>query len=85
MKKLSSTYTLTQVTVGEFAFWNNPADPMGGRPWKEGGGPLSKLLSSGDTSTNRIRPVESKSLNDGKSLKIGKNWIKSEKSEFIFY
>ena len=32
-----------------------------------------------------IRPVESKSLNVGKSLKIGKNRIKSEKSEFIFY
>ena len=42
------------MTVGEFAFWNNPADPMGGRPGKEGGGPLSKLLSGGDTSTNSI-------------------------------
>ena len=31
------------------------------------------------------RPVESKSLEVGKSLKIGKNRIKSEKSEFIFY
>ena len=32
-----------------------------------------------------IRVVESKSLKVGKSLKIGKNRIKSEKSEFIFY
>ena len=31
------------------------------------------------------RVVESKSLKVGKSLKIGKNRIKSEKSEFIFY
>ena len=31
------------------------------------------------------RGVESKSLEVGKSLKIGKNRIKSEKSEFIFY
>ena len=31
------------------------------------------------------RAVESKSLKVGKSLKIGKNRIKSEKSEFIFY
>ena len=33
----------THVTVGELAFWNNPADQIGGMPWKEGGGPLSKL------------------------------------------
>ena len=33
----------------------------------------------------RPRVVESKSLKVGKSLKIGKNWIKSEKLEFIFY
>jgi tRNA-dihydrouridine synthase 4 len=33
----------------------------------------------------QIRGVESKSLEVGKSLKIGKNRIKSEKSEFIFY
>ena len=32
----------------------------------------------------RTRGVESKSLEVGKSLKIGKNRIKSEKSEFIF-
>ena len=44
----------THVTVGEFAFWNNPTDQIGGRPWKEGGGPFSKLLSSGDTSTNSL-------------------------------
>ena len=31
------------------------------------------------------RVVESKSLKVGESLKIGKNRIKSEKSEFIFY
>ena len=31
------------------------------------------------------RAVESKSLEVGKSLKIGKNRIKSEKSELIFY
>ena len=31
------------------------------------------------------RVAESKSLKVGKSLKIGKNRIKSEKSEFIFY
>ena len=31
------------------------------------------------------RPVESESLKVRKSLKIGKNWIKSEKSEFIIY
>ena len=33
----------------------------------------------------KSRPVESKSLKVGKSLKIGKNRIKSEKSEFIIY
>ena len=44
----------THVTVGEFAFWNNPTDQIGGRPWKEGGGPLSKLLSGGDTSTDSL-------------------------------
>ena len=33
----------------------------------------------------QARAVESKSLEVGKSLKIGKNRIKSEKSEFIFY
>ena len=38
------------------------------------------LLSSVET-----RAVESKSLEVGKSLKIGKNRIKSEKSELIFY
>ena len=32
----------------------------------------------------KTRGVESKSLEVGKSLKIGKNRIKSEKSEFIF-
>ena len=42
------------MTVGELAFWNNPADQIGGMPWKEGGGPLSKLLSGGDTSTNSL-------------------------------
>ena len=34
---------------------------------------------------DKIRPVESKSLKVGKSLKIGNNRIKSEKSELIFY
>ena len=47
-------FVCTHVTVGEFAFWNNPTDQIGGRPWKEGGGPFSKLLSSGDTSTNSL-------------------------------
>ncbi len=33
----------------------------------------------------RTKVVESKSLKVGKSLKIGKNRIKSEKSDLIFY
>ena len=35
-------------------YTHNPADQIGGMPWKEGGGPLSKLLSGGDTSTNSL-------------------------------
>ena len=45
--------TLSQ-DVGKFTFWNNSADQINGRPWKEGGGPLSKLLSGGDTSTDSL-------------------------------
>ena len=53
----------------------------------------SKTLHKGEkqdvtpvmTDSGHTRPVESKSLNVGKSLKIGKNRIKSEKSELIFY
>ena len=29
--------------MGEFAPWNNPADQIGAMPWKEGGGPLSRM------------------------------------------
>ena len=53
----------THVAVGELAFWNNPADQIGGMPWREGDGPLSKLLSGGDTSTNSLsHPIPSQTL-----------------------
>ena len=32
------------ISVPKFTYWNNSADQIGGRPWKEGGGPLCKLL-----------------------------------------
>ena len=52
---------------------------------EDSGQSMEKLLEVVEVKIFQNRPVESKSLNVGKSLKIGKNRIKSEKSEFIFF